>query len=98
MLLRRVFIPLGLKHLQRINQFFASLAWLNDSIHISTLGGDIGIGETLAEFLNLFFAYLLHGCSGAFQFSSIDDIDGAFRPHHCDLGGWPGKVHVSTNM
>ena len=52
-LLGRVFVPLGFQHLQRLDQLFACLARLDDSIHESAVGGDVGVGEAVAEFLDL---------------------------------------------
>ena len=53
MLLRRVFVPLGLQHLQRLDQLLAGLARLNHGIDESAIGGNVGIGEAVAEFFDL---------------------------------------------
>jgi len=38
------------------------------------------------------------GVVGRCQFLAIEHVDGAFRPHHRDLGGRPRVVHVAADM
>ena len=56
MLLRRVLVPLGLQHLQRLDQLLARLARLDHGIHESAVGGHVGIRQAVAEFFDLLLA------------------------------------------
>src|SRR5258707_15705405 len=56
MLLRRVFVALGLEHLQRVDQLFARFARLDDGVHVAALGGNVRIGKALAKFFDLLLA------------------------------------------
>ncbi len=97
MLLQRVLIPLGLQHGQRLNQFLAGLAGLDDGIDVASLCRHVGIGKALAKLFNLFlpdrFAIL-----GLLQFSLVHNIDCAFRPHHRDLCRRPGIIHIRSDV
>src|SRR5262245_61160720 len=75
MLLRRIFVALGLQHFQRVDEPFARLAWLDDGVHVTPLGGDVRICKTLAELLH-FLCPL--SCCGLLQVALIDDVHRAF--------------------
>ena len=59
MLLQRVLVPLGFQHGQRLDQFLARLARLDDGVHKAPFRCDVGIGEPFAELFDFFFAKLL---------------------------------------
>src|SRR5581483_742075 len=59
MLLWRVLVALGFAHFERLNQLFGRIAGLDHSVHISTFGCNIWIGEAVAEFFDLLFSELL---------------------------------------
>src|SRR5436305_13998085 len=46
-LLWRVFVTLGFKHFERLDQLLTCLTWLDDGINVSALRSNIGIGHTL---------------------------------------------------
>jgi len=79
MLLRRVLIPLSLQHLQRLNQFLARLARLDDRINESAIGRHIRIRQPVAKFFNLLLADHF-AIFRAIQFALVDDVHRAFRP------------------
>src|SRR5581483_9241490 len=58
-LLRRILVPLGLQHLQRLDQFLPRLPRLNDSIQESPIGRHIRIGKAVAKLFNLLRPQLL---------------------------------------
>ena len=97
MLLRRVLIPLGPEHLQRLDQLLAGLARLDDRIDESTIGGYVGVCQALAELFDLLLANR-YAIFRAVQFALVDDIHRAFRPHHRNFGARPGIVHIRANV
>jgi hypothetical protein len=108
MLLWRIFIPLGLKHLQRINDSFARVSGLDHGIHVAAFSGNVGVGKTCAKFVDLFIprlgqdlcplgfclSHLGHGVQLAF----VNNVHCAFRAHHGDFRRRPGVVHVRTDV
>src|ERR1041385_4542526 len=58
MLLWRIFIALGLEHLQRVDQLFARFLWADHSVDVATFGGNVRAGKAVTEFFNLFIACL----------------------------------------
>jgi hypothetical protein len=49
MLLRRVLVALGFEHFERLNQLLARFSGLDDGVHVSALGGYVGVGEAVGE-------------------------------------------------
>ena len=77
----------------------AGLRGLDDGVDVAALGGDVGIGEALAEIVDFFAAQLFAvGFGGAVDFALVDDIDRAFRAHHGDFRGGPGEIDVGADV
>src|SRR5579864_513223 len=89
-----VFVALGVQHFEGVDQLLAGLAGLDDGVHESALGGDVGISKSLAKFFDLFFANQLAACvafrfsrveiCGALQFALVNDVHRTFWPHDSD--------------
>ena len=61
---------------------------------------DVTAGASHERISKLFAIFRFTGCE-LFRVAFIvaeDDFDGAFCAHHRDLGIWPGKVHIATEM
>src|SRR6516162_5242584 len=95
--LRRVFVALVFQHIQSLDQLAAGVAGADDGVEVSALGGDVGIGEAVAELLDLGGALGL-GVVGLLELAAVDDVDRAFRAHHGDFGGGPGIVDVGADV
>src|SRR5207247_6334500 len=91
--LRRVLVAFAFETPEGRNQFRASLAWTDDLVEEPPRGRDVGIRELLSELRDLFGASAGR-IDGFFDFAPVQDVDGAFRPHDCELGRWPRAVEV----
>src|SRR5205823_11123716 len=108
MLFWRVFVSLGVEHLQSIDQLLAGFAGADHSIDVSTFGGYVGISKAFAEFFDLFaalafknscaFSFCLPHLGGTFELTLVYDIYRSFRPHYCYLGGGPGVFHIGADV
>jgi hypothetical protein len=56
MLFRRALVSLGFEHLQGLDKLLPRLVRLDYGIHVSSLGGDVGVGEAVAEFFDFLLA------------------------------------------
>src|SRR3989441_13158189 len=82
---RRVGVALGLENRQRRAQPRARVARLDDLVHVAALGGHVRVGELLAILADARLAEA--GIGGRLQLALVQDVDGALRPPHGDLGG-----------
>src|SRR2546427_651957 len=81
------------------DDFRAGLRRGDDGVNVAALGGDVGIGEALAELGDFFLAEFFALAFGRLiEFALIDDVDGAFRTHDGDFRGGPGKVGVGADV
>src|SRR5579863_8808018 len=97
MLLRRILVPLGLKHFQGLNQLLPRLAWLDHSVHVTALSSDVGVSKAVAEF----FYFLLPGLGtvlGAVEFAFVNNVHGALGAHDGDFGRGPGVVYIRSDV
>src|SRR5437660_11956805 len=60
MLFGRIFVTLGLEHLQGVNDSLAGIAWTDHAVNISSLRGDIRIGKAVTKFFDLLLAGRVH--------------------------------------
>ena len=97
MLLWRILVTFGFEHCQRLDQLLARVARLDNGIHKSALGHDIGIREALAKFFDLFASHLVAIRRGI-EFPLVYDVDRALGSHHRDLRGRPRIIHISTDV
>ena len=65
--------------------FGAGLARVDDFVDEAARGGDVGVGELLAELLDALGARRLR-VGGLVDLALVEDVDRAFGPHHRDLG------------
>jgi len=70
--LGRVGVALGVEHAQGGDEFGARVARLDDGVDPAAFGGDVGIGEALAEFLNLLPAEFIR-FRGLLNLAAIND-------------------------
>ena len=92
-------VALVFERAQRGDEFRARLGRLDDGVDVAALGGDVGIGEALAELGDFFSAQALAvGFGGAVEFALVDDVDGALGAHDGNFGGGPGEVRVGANV
>ena len=61
------------------------------------LGGDVGVGEAVAELLDLGGA-LGAGVVGLFELATIHDINRPFGARDGNFGDGPGVVRVGANV
>src|SRR5262245_7577350 len=80
-LFRGIFIAFGFEHLQRLNELLTGFVRLDYGVDKAALGGDIGIGESVPELVDLLTAHLVTIFS-LIEIALVDDIYGAFRTHH----------------
>src|SRR6266436_7195493 len=72
---------------------------LDYGVDVAALGGDEGVGEAVAELVDFFAAQgFALGFRNFFQFTFVDDVDGAFGAHHSDFRGGPGEISVGANV
>src|SRR5437762_13272043 len=74
-LARRVRVALRFQDGQRGAESRACVAGLDHLVHVTALGGDVGIGELLAVLANPRLAE--SGIGGRLQFALVQNIDGA---------------------
>src|SRR5690348_4778976 len=99
MLLARVCIALVFQSPKSGDDPETSFRGLDDGIDVAFLGRDEGIGKALSKFLDLVLPQAFAIRLGSFiQFSLVDDVHRAFRPHHRNFRRWPGKISVRANM
>src|SRR3989442_10494994 len=87
---RRVGVALGLENRQRRAQPRARVARLDDLVHVAALGGHVRVGELLAILADPRLAEA--GIGGGLPLTLVQDVDGALRPPHGDLGGGGSEV------
>ena len=72
---------------------------LDDRVNVPALRSDKGIGEALAKFGDFFLTkFLALGTVHFCQVPLVNNVDRAFRAHHRDFRGGPGKVGVRANV
>src|SRR5579875_344724 len=105
MLLARHGVHFGFQHPEGLNNAGTRLVGFDHVVDEAVLGGDEGVGETVAELFDLFLTNkaIFAGRSGfaAFgggQFAAVDDIDGALGPHDGNFGGGPGEVDIGADV
>ena len=92
-------VALGFERAQGGDEFRARLRRLDDGVDVAALGGDVGIGEALAELGDFFAAQALAiGFGRALEFALVDDVDRAFGAHHGDFGRGPGEIRVGADV
>src|SRR5437899_8366470 len=93
---RRVGVALGSENGQRGAQPRARVARLDDLVHVAALGGHVRVAELLAILADPRLAEA--GIGGRLQLTLVQDVDGALRPHHGDLGGGKREVGVAADV
>ena len=66
-------------------------------INVAPTGSHVGIGESLAVFLNQLGTQGVRVFSLS-QFATIKDVDSSLWPHHGYLGGGPSQIDVPPDM
>src|ERR1700737_3971122 len=68
-------------------------------VDVAALGGHEGVGEAVAEFSDFFATHgFAFGLGDFFQFTFIDNVDGAFGAHYGNFGGGPGEIGVGADV
>src|SRR6516165_6752832 len=97
MLFGGIDIALSLEHAQGSDQLGAGLARLDDVIHPTAFGGDVGGGEAPTKFLHLLAAQFFR-ISRFLKFAPVDNVHCALRAHHGDLGARVSEIHISSDV
>src|ERR1700686_4968096 len=98
-LLRRIFVAFAFEHFEGVDDFLASVARADHGVYIAAFGGDVGVGEAIAELLDFFGAHFVQGgltgepvgalFEGPVEFAAVDDGDRALGAHDGDFRGGP---------
>src|SRR6266849_20257 len=92
-------VALGFQGAEGGDDFGAGGGGLDYGVDVAALGGYEGIGEAIAEFGDFFAAHgFAFGLRNFFQFTLVDDVDGAFGAHHGDFRGGPGEIGVGADV
>src|SRR5450631_363019 len=89
----RARFALALQGAQRDDQLRPRLVGDDDVVDVAALGSGVRVGEPRLVVVHQLFAALV-GRRAAGDVAPVDDVDGALRPHHRDLGGRPREVEV----
>src|ERR1700736_3118873 len=82
---------------QRADQLSARTTRLDDVVDVAALGGDVRVGELLGVLRHQLSPPCKWICCRS-QLSMKHDVDGALRPHDCDLRRRPGNVEVGPDV
>src|SRR2546427_11891296 len=97
MLSGRPSLPLGLQQLEIVDEHLPRLARLYHVIQVGPFCRHVRVREFLTLRLDEFLP-LGCGILGLGKLVPEDDVDRSLRTHYSDLGRWPSKVGIGTDV
>ena len=71
--------------------------WMDDIVNVSSLSGNVGIGDGIVVFLFL-FSEKLGRILGLAGLPAVEDLGCSFRTHHRNLRAWPGIIDIAPKV